>query len=340
MRSPFPVAVVLLGALAVCAPAQAPAVVRPRASFEYTPPLMCLAVSPDGKAVAYSDGSGTHIWDVAAGKRSATLSGKPGKDEPVVLSLAYRADGKVLAAGFVHRRGGEVRLFDPATGKFTPLKSFVGGAVRSLAFTADGAFLATSADNTDDIIWDTKTGKAVTTFLQPVRGGATAWVAFGAGEKTLLRTTALRVEVWDRATRKRLKSFEPPQQQFGTNSCRITPDGKTCFQSGVPLGVGAPLQGQVRVWDVDTGKQRGTLEGHKGTVWSLAVSPDGKVLATGDVGTVRLWDVETLKGFAVLEGHTGQVRGLAFSGDGRTLASGGSDRTVKVWDVPALRRGG
>src|SRR5262249_36743385 len=149
-------------------------------------------------------------------------------------------------------------------------------------------------------------------------------------EKTLVVASRVRVEVWDRAAGKRLKWFEPPQQQFGTNSCRITPDGKTCFQGGVPHGKGAARGGLGRVWDVDTGKQRGTLEGHKGPVWSLALSPDGKVLAAGAVDTVRLWDVETLKCFAVLEGHAGQIRSLAFSGDGRVLASGGGDRTLKV----------
>jgi WD40 repeat protein len=75
-------------------------------------------------------------------------------------------------------------------------------------------------------------------------------------------------------------------------------------------------------------------------VHSLAVSPDGKALAARAEDMVRLWDLETLKCFAVLEGHNGQVQKLAFSGDGRVLASGCRfDRTLKVWDVPAPKRG-
>src|SRR5262249_4609982 len=124
------------------------------------------------------------------------------------------------------------------------------------------------------------------------------------------------------------------QEQFNTNSCLITPDGKTCFQGG-----SLSNKGLVRVWDVDTGKQRGTLEGYKGAVWSLALSPDSKELATGAEDAVRLWDMETRKCFAVLEGHTGQIHKLAFSADGRVLASGCRDRTLKVWDVPPLKRG-
>ena len=103
-----------------------------------------MAVSPGGKAVACSDGAGTHVWDVATGKRTATLRGKPSASEPDALSLAYRPDRKVLAAGSAHSPGGEVRLYDLATGKSVQLKPF-GGAVKALAFTADGAFLATWA---------------------------------------------------------------------------------------------------------------------------------------------------------------------------------------------------
>jgi WD40 repeat protein len=328
------ISIILLGALAARAPVQEPAVIKPRASFQYSLPLLCLAVSPDGKTVAYSDNMGTHVWDVATGKRTATLRGKPSKDESGALALAYRPDGKVPAVGSAHRKGGEVRLHDLATGKSTQLKLLRGPV--SLAFSADGALLITVAPGTNITVWDTKTGKAVTTLSGLIgQGGSPDWVAFGAQEKTLVRASRVRVEVWDRATGKRLKGFEPQQQPFGTNSCRITPDGKTCFQGGSLGG-----KGLVRVWDVATGKQRGTLKGLKGAVWSLALSPDGEVLATGDVETVKLWDVDTLKCFGVLKGRTSPVTSLAFSGDGRVLASGcGFDRTVKVWDVPAPKRG-
>jgi WD40 repeat protein len=327
------IAIILLGALAARAPGQEPVVIKPRASLDYSLPLLCLAVSPDGKTVASSDNTGTHVWDVATGKRTATLRGKPSNDEPGALSLAYRPDGKLLAVGSAHRKGGDVQLHDLATGKSTELKLSRGPV--SLAFSADGAFLVTVAPGTNITVWDTTTGKAVTTLPGLLgQGGSPDWVAFGAQEKTVVRATQVRVEVWDRATEKRLKWFGP-QQQFNTNSCRITPDGKTCFQGGSLSG-----KGLVRVWDVDTGKQQGTLEGHKGAVWSLALSPDSKVLATGAEDTVRLWDMETLKCFAVLEGHTGQIHKLAFSADGRVLASGCRfDRTLKVWDVPPLKRG-
>ncbi|WP_410574903.1 hypothetical protein [Amycolatopsis sp. cmx-4-61] len=79
------------------------------------------------------------------------------------------------------------------------------------------------------------------------------------------------------------------------------------------------------------------LTGHTGRVNTVALRPDGQVLATASWdGTARLWDVHDPhhpRPLGVLAGHEGNVNNVAFAADGRTAATAGFDGTVRVWDV-------
>jgi WD40 repeat protein len=78
-----------------------------------------------------------------------------------------------------------------------------------------------------------------------------------------------------------------------------------------------------------------TLEGHKASVYSVAIHPDGKLLASGSQDkTVKLWSLPDGALMKTLEGHEGAVRSVAFSPDGKLLASGSGDGTVKLWSLP------
>ena len=116
---------------------------------------------------------------------------------------------------------------------------------------------------------------------------------------------------------------------------RFLPDGN---QLVIADGRASEL-GTVRLADVGTGAIAASWTAHTDTVFDLAVSKDGKMLATaGGDKLVKLWDLETHKEIAKLEGHVAQVLSLAFNADGTQLASGGADFQLKVWDVKTHER--
>lgn len=71
-----------------------------------------------------------------------------------------------------------------------------------------------------------------------------------------------------------------------------------------------------------------------GAVWSVAASPDGKLLASGGSdGRVRIWDAATAAHRQTLDAHPSDVYSVAFAPDSTTLASSGKDGEIKFWDL-------
>src|SRR5262249_41981293 len=90
------------------------------------------------------------------------------------------------------------------------------------------------------------------------------------------------------------------------------------------------------LWDVSTGKEERLLKDHSDSVYSLAFSPDGKLLATGAADrAVKVWEVASGKRLYTLSDPTDWIYAVAWSPNGRHLAAAGVDKSIRVWEVSA-----
>jgi WD40 repeat protein len=130
-----------------------------------------------------------------------------------------------------------------------------------------------------------------------------------------------KVKLWDIRTQVPVE-FPQPKDTFAV---AISADGST---------LAAAVDYTVRLYDVEKGRERVVLKGHKGRVESVAISPDGATVATGSWDqTVRLWDAASGRELACYNWPIGKVFSLTYAPDGLRLAAGGELGTVVVWDV-------
>jgi RNA polymerase sigma factor (sigma-70 family) len=119
-----------------------------------------------------------------------------------------------------------------------------------------------------------------------------------------------------------------------TYSPPLSADGNT-FVAGDRLG-------KVRVWDVQTGKERCSFQpGPYGSRKDIEVSPDGRTIATisGGIFTsaVSLWDAASGKLISDLPGHSSEITAAAFSPDGKTAFTIAKDQSLRTWDIDTGR---
>ena len=229
--------------------------------------------------------------------------------------LALSPDGSVLAVGTVH---GIVELWDLTTGKHRQLQAAAkvfgdlrgppgtaGYAICSPAFSPDGktlALLGGWGDGPALCLWDVATGEQQRWIECPP--GWSGCLAFAHDGKTVASTIC-------------------------------SPQLERVRHNNYP-------QDRIYLWNVATGKEVRHLDGHKGGARALALSPDGRTLAScgGMDYTVRLWDVvtglevhsvggeqprltATPDGKQRYSGECDVLYCMAFSPDGKTLAVGG-----------------
>jgi WD40 repeat protein/3',5'-cyclic AMP phosphodiesterase CpdA len=273
-------------------------------------------------------------WDRAALLGVEGLAGQPelesaavsGRDRAEVMlaaggwigAVAYSPSGDLIAVA----RGWDVEVLDAKTKQVLRLLRGHAGPVTGVAFTPDGAHLATgSADHTARI-WHVATGTTTTTF-DGHTGGVVSIALSPDGTRLATGSKDRTARIWDTATGTTTNTL---YDHIKSVVCvAFSPDGERL--------AAISQETSVRLWDIAAGITT-TFEGHNGRVNAVAFSPDGTHIATAsNLGNARIWDAVTGITTTVLEGHTDRVNTVAFSPDGTHIATGSDDCTARIWHV-------
>jgi WD40 repeat protein len=292
------------------------------AAYPATVPITALAFSPDGATIAASgyheitfwktadgtlqsrlEGLAERIYDIAFspdGKWMATASGDPGvfgvaklwRPEPggckpvrdlvetqdVVFSVAFSPDNKKIATAGADRT---IRVFEVETGKLLTQIEDHADWIFGVAWSPNGKRLASASRDKTAKVFDIEKKESLVTFpahAQPVY--TVSFTPDGKGIATGGEDN--RIRVWNPdGDGKAIREIAG----FGGTvfKLRYTPDGKNLLacSGDKAIGVYSPTGSQVR-----------KLQGHNDWVYSLAISRDGKTVASGSWdGEVRLWNL-------------------------------------------------
>ena len=272
--------------------------------------LLTVALSPDGSILAAGGelaGGGlgvVFLWNVSTRSLLHTLTANVNR----VSGVSFSPDGKTL----VSSSSAGLNLWDVVTGTHKQKIVSEDHRVGRVAFSPDGETIARWTQWKGVRLWDAKTGTLLHGFNRKIGDtDALLSIAFSPDSRTLATGSGVALRIWDVSTGSLLRILSEGRNSRNLHSVSFSPDGRTL--------VSGDANGNVIFWDANPGTHflgvpQGipprTLIGHRGSVFTLAFSPDGSTLASGGWDkTIRFWDVKTSSLLRTLTKHTDKVTG-------------------------------
>jgi WD40 repeat protein len=234
--------------------------------------VRALQFSPDGRVLASAgDDRQIVLWQVSTGK----LIGRMPVHPRAIYAIAYSPDGSLLAAvGFEH----VVRVYDAASGALVRELEGPGIDLRTVDFSPDGKQLAAAGRNGQIRLWHLPSG-TIALEIAASLGRIRTLAYLPDGRHLVSAGEGRNISIWDTST----------GEQRGALECR---PGKVlsmtvCGENLIATGGSDNL---VRVWNWQTQTEADRLQGHTGSVATLAYDPQSATIISGSFDTtVRVW---------------------------------------------------
>lgn len=283
--------------------------------------VLSVVFSTDGKKLAsVSNDTTVKVWDSRSGELLQTIQSQ----DSSFSAVAFSPNGKTLALSSCYR----IIIWDEQSSvplrtlecpaPFNPMASY------SVAFSPDGKRLASTSSDTTIKLWDSQSGKLLLIF----RGHqhVVHEVSFSLDRNRLMSASLdSTARVWDSQSGVLLQVLT----RFDYMGLFIRLP-VAFSQDGTMLA--SASHWEIKVWNSRRGTPLKVFRGHKNLVTAVAVSLDGKMLASGsDDMTIKLWDIQSGALLQTFRGHGHRVTAVAFSPDGKMLSSSSFDETVRLW---------
>jgi WD40 repeat protein/DNA-binding CsgD family transcriptional regulator len=241
-----------------------------------------------------------------------------------VLSMAFSADGKYLAAGAANS---EIRIWRVSTHQ--PIHNLTGHNdwVWAMAYATDHDWLASGSADGEVRLWNTKTGSSLWTIP---RHHSRVWhVSFHHQDRWLISgSDDGEVRLWD-------TTHQRPTTVIQTQGTKVRSLGLSPNSRIIAMG---KYDGTIDLWTIAM-DHRGAktdrlreLTGHQGRVLALAFSQSGRLMAsTDEQGHIYIWRTDTWTRINRLSTNAHRVRTVAFSPDGQSLVSGSDKGHMCLW---------
>ncbi len=269
-----------------------------------------------------------HLWQRAQGDQVDTM----GPLQTCAFTIDFSPDNTLFVVSDLSGRGS---LWDLASRQ--EVATLPGKDVKGTrgAFSPTGNYLAISRYEGRIDLYDWKSGKKLRS-LKPDFAGyrQIRSLSFSADGTRLCVYRNYRnrgdseLAVWDLHTEAPLFSTRLPTGYVSGHHgvARLSPDGSIVY-----AGNGKDLL----AFDVDSGDELFEVNCHADRVTALAVSPDGKRLATGagySETSVKVWQADDGTYVGQFDGHSGWIPWLEFMPDGKSVVSASADHTARIWD--------
>ena len=295
----------------------------------HTSKIQSVAFSLDGETLASGSQDTTIcLWNVNTSQLIRTIYGHAGG----LRSIAFSSDGLTLMSS---DWDGIIHFWDVNTYNLLRTLTLQDGDVGSMyiLFSPDDQTIASWRGFTI-YLWDANTGKLLHMLSRSnTDTDGNFGLSYSPDGKTFVTGSEEGYRIWDVNTGSLMHILEERRRIW--TGVSFSPDGQT-FVSGYRDGIVVfwDANPDNHFWGVNPDNLSFILTGHTGSVYSMAFSPDGKILASGSWDkTIRIWDVGTGSLLRKITGHLGAVESVSISPDGQTLASGSRDTIIRLWDV-------